>query len=263
MTIAASGCWLTDGINGCDRSETYNVTEFGAADDFVPAIDGGVLVVVLDGAEVGNSGAPNIFDVFGVAAAGGVKEGFDDGAVVGEDLSGGGVDGGLGSGGFVLDSAINLAASGVAKVEAVVSVSVPAVEGVGPGSDSLGFEGFLGPVTVHFTAKDAVEVAFEVYVVDGAESSAGGRDDGAASVPTIANPDDSVRVFGVDGDSRGTEFVEGDAASASCGREAVHALDFAEGLVGGCVGDGGVDGTTNADLRYVFFDRDPEFEAGG
>ena len=263
MAIAASGCWFTDGINGCDRSETYNVTEFGSADDFVPAIDGGVLVVVLDGAEVGNSGAPDIFDIFGVAAAGGVKEGFNDGAVVGEDLSGGGVDGGLGSGGFVLDSAIDLAAGSVAEVEAIVSVSVTAVEGVGPGSDGLGFKGFLGPVTVHFTAEDAVEVAFEVYIVDGAESSTAGRNDGAASVPTIADPDDSIRVFGVDGDSGGTEFVEGDAASASCGSETIHALDFAEGLVGGCVGDCGVDGATDADLRYVFFDRDPEFEACG
>lgn len=262
MAIAASGCWLTDGVNGCDRSETYNVTEFGSADDFIPAIDGGVLVVVLDGAEVGNSGAPDIFDVFGVAAAGGVKEGFDDGAVIGEDLSGGGVDGGLGSGGFVLDSAIDLAAGGVAEVEAAVAVSVTTVEGVGPGSDGLGFEGFLGPVTVHFTAEDAIEVAFKVYVVDGRESAAGGRDDGATSVPTIADPDDSVGIFGVDTDSGGTEFVEGNAASASCGSEAIHALDFAEGLVGACVGYCGVDGATDADLRYVFFDRDPEFEAG-
>ena len=263
MAIAASGCWFTDGINGGDGSETYNVTEFGAADDFIPAIHGSILVVVLDGPEVGNSSAPDIFDVFGVAAAGGVKESFDDGAVVGEDLSGGGVDGGLGSGGFVLDSAIDLAAGGVAEVGTTVAVSITAVESVGPGSDGLGFEGFLGPVAVHFTAEDAVEVAFEVYVIDGAKSSAAGGDDGATSIPTIADPDDSVGVFGVNGDSGGTEFVEGDAASASCGRESVHALDFAEGLVGGCVGDGGVDGATDADLRYVFFDRDPEFEAGG
>ena len=192
-----------------------------------------------------------------------MKEGFDDGAVVGEDLACGGVDGGLGSGGFVLDSAIDLATGGVAKVEAAVAVTVSAVEGVGTGGDGLGFEGFLGPVAVHFTAENAVEIAFEVYIVDGGESTTGRGDDGATSIPSIADPDNSVGVFGVDGDAGGAEFVEGDAASALRCCEAVHALDFAEGLVGGCVGDCGVDGTADADLGDVFFDGDAEFKAGG
>lgn len=188
-----------------------------------------------------------------------MKEGFDDGAVVGEDLACGGVDGGLGSGGFVLDSTIDLAAGGVAQVKVAVTISVTAIESVGPGRDGLGFEGFLRPIAVHFSAEDAVEVAFEVYVVDGAESAAAGGYDGAASIPPIADPDDSVGVFGINGDSGGTKFVEGDAASASCGREAVHALDFAEGLVGGGVGDCGVDGATDTDLRDVFLDGNAEF----
>lgn len=207
MAIAASGCGFTDRIDSGDRSESDNVTEFGSVYDFVPAIDGSVLVIVLDGAEVGDAGAPDIFDIFGVAAAGGMKEGFDDGAVVGEDLSGRGINSGLGSGGFVLDSPIDLAAGGVAEIEVAIAVSVPTEEGIGSGGDGLGFKGFLGPVAVHFTAEDAVEVAFEIYVVDGGESSVGGRDDGATSVPTIADPDDSVGVFGVDSDSGGTEFI--------------------------------------------------------
>ena len=70
LAIAAACCWFADGVDGGDGSESDDVAEFGAADDFVPAIDGGVLVVVLDGAEVGDAGAPDIFDVFGVAAAG-------------------------------------------------------------------------------------------------------------------------------------------------------------------------------------------------
>ena len=188
-----------------------------------------------------------------------MKEGFDDGAVVGEDLAGGGVDGGLGSGGFVLDSAIDLATGGVAEVEVAVAVSVAAEEGVGPGGYGLGFEGFLGPVSVHFAAEDAVEVAFEVYIVDGSESAAGGSDDGAASVPPIADPDDSVRVCGIDGDAGGAEFIDGDAASALRCCEAAHGLDFAEGLVGGYVGDCGVDGTADANLADIFFDGNAEF----
>lgn len=67
--IAASGCWLTDRVNGCDWSETDDVAQFVAADDFIPAINGSRLVVILDGAQVGDTGAPDIFDVFSVAAA--------------------------------------------------------------------------------------------------------------------------------------------------------------------------------------------------
>ncbi len=217
------------------------------------------MVVVGDGAEVGDFCAPDIFDVFGVAAAAGVEEGFDDGAVVGEDLACGTVDGGLGSGGFVLDSAIDLAAGGVAEVEAAVAVAVAAEEGVGAGGDGLGFEGFLGPVAVHFAAEDAVEVLFEVYVVDGGESAAAGPEDGAASIPPVADPDDAVGVFGGDGDAVSAVAIELDALSACCCGEPVHALDFAEGLVGVGVGDGGVDGAADADLGNVFFDGDAEF----
>ena len=70
MAVAASGGWVADGINGCDRSETDDVAKFVAADDFVPAKDGSILIVVLDGSEVGDAGAPDIFDVFGVATRG-------------------------------------------------------------------------------------------------------------------------------------------------------------------------------------------------
>lgn len=158
-----------------------------------------------------------------------------------------------------MDAAIDLAAGGVAEVEAAVAVAVAAEEGVGSCGDGLGFEGFLGPVAVHFAAEDAVEVVFEVYVVDGGESAAAGAEDGAASVPTIADPDDAVGVFGGDGDAVGAVAIELDALSACGGGEAVHALDFAEGLVGVGVGDGGVDGAADANLRHVFFDGDAKF----
>ena len=152
LAIAASGGGVAYGINGSNGTQANQVAEFIPADDFVPTIDGCVLVVVGDRAQIGDSAPPNILDVFGMAATGGMEEGFDNRAIVGEDLSSGGIDGGLGSGGFVLDTPINLTTGGVAKVETAIPIPVTTIEGVGSGGDGLGFEGFLGPVAVHFSA---------------------------------------------------------------------------------------------------------------
>ena len=131
----------------------------------------GVGTPISQGSRFGSREA--VLDVLGHAAGAGEEVGDGGLSRVGDDLPGGGRDGGVGGGGFRGDAAIDLRAGVGVDVEA--GATGVGGQGVGAAGDSLRLQRRGRPARGHLGSDDAADVALERDALDLARRSGPGR----------------------------------------------------------------------------------------
>ena len=115
----------------------------------------------------------------------------------------------------------------------------------------------MGPTAVHFCSQDAVEIFFEVDVVNGGDASFVGYELGFASIPAIAYPNVTIS-FGFDPNLTGYPLAHRDFAGLEFGPETGAGFDFGDRSAE-AVADNGVGGAADFDSFDSFFDGEEHY----